>query len=143
MDASYEMKTAPRHARNTRPSQLLTNLLLVASAGAVLGSMALMNGGAPSASGWDTFVTLIKNNLSSSFVLAIGFAMIVMAILEHHQGKGGSRIMGVGGLLVIAYIVPSLYESAVTAMPPKDALISPPTISAPSAVMSSAPILRK
>jgi hypothetical protein len=89
-------------------------LLVLGLVGLVLTAGAL-NGQALAASSFDTFKTWAQTMLASSYVQAIGLIVMVIGVWQAKTGKGWSVLEGLLVILVIAFIVPSMFTSAATA----------------------------
>lgn len=101
---------------NTMTYLAIGAMLLVATIGAMNGGTAL------AASTWDAFVTTMRGQLQSTFILAMAFIVVIVVVWQLAHGRGYQQAGMILGIFVFALVVPGLFTSVSTAMHPDDGL---------------------
>ena len=93
-----------------------TLMVLMLGLVALLATAAALNGGtALTASVWDGLKTTLTGMLSSSWVLALAFIVLIIAVWQLAHGRGYGSVGLILGLLSVALIGPSFVTSISTA----------------------------
>jgi len=102
----------------TQPAgNMLSGLMLFAAPVAILLCAAAMNGGALTASNWDTMVTQLRGILTSTWVIVLLLIVLIACVWQLAHGGGYKSISFVIGILAVALIGPDFVVDLATAMP--------------------------
>ncbi len=107
--------------QNTSPSSqdfatLQMSATLVLSVLTVLGTLAALNGGtALTASSWDSMVTYLQGMLSSTWVLVLAFAALLVTVWQLMHGAGYRTAGLILAILGFALIGPGVVRALATA----------------------------
>eukprot|EP01037_Dinobryon_pediforme_P029904 gene29904-33743_t len=94
-----------------------SGFMMFAAPVAILLCAAAMNGGALTASGWDTMVTQLRSLLTSTWVIVLLLVVLIACVWQLAHGGGYKSISFVIGILGIALIGPDFIVDLATAMP--------------------------
>jgi len=99
-------------------SNFKNGLIAVLAGTALVALSGALHGSAPSTSAFDAVVTVLKDNiLFTSFTTMIAVGVLIMAVVRMMTGQGNTMFIVVLGVLVFAFIGPSIIDSIATAMP--------------------------
>lgn len=91
-----------------------TGAVLVATLGLLVSIGALNGGVALTASVWDGLTTTLQGMLTSTWVLALAFVALVVAVWQLAHGRGYTSLAVVLGLLAVALIGPTFVTTMAT-----------------------------
>jgi hypothetical protein len=107
-------KTSSRSSQDVGSLQMSATLVL--SVLAVLGTLAALNGGtALTASSWDSMVTYLQGMLSSTWVLVLAFAALIVCVWQLMHGAGYRSAGLILAILGFALIGPGVVRAMATA----------------------------
>jgi hypothetical protein len=106
--------TSPLSSQDVGTLQMSATLVL--SVLAVLGTLAALNGGtALTASSWDSMVTYLQGMLSSTWVLVLAFAALLVCVWQLMHGAGYRSAGLILAILGFALIGPGVVRAMATA----------------------------
>lgn len=106
--------TSPHLSQDVGTLQMSATLVL--SVLAVLGTLAALNGGtALTASSWDSMVTYLQGMLSSTWVLVLAFAALLVCVWQLMHGAGYRSAGLILAILGFALIGPGVVRAMATA----------------------------
>ena len=106
--------TSPHSSQDVGTLQMSATLVL--SVLAVLGTLAALNGGtALTASSWDSMVTYLQGMLSSTWVLVLAFAALLVCVWQLMHGAGYRSAGLILAILGFALIGPGVVRAMATA----------------------------
>ncbi|PUE56437.1 hypothetical protein B9Z44_14410 [Limnohabitans curvus] len=106
--------TSPLSSQDVGTLQMSATLVL--SVLAVLGTLAALNGGtALTASSWDSMVTYLQGMLSSTWVLVLAFASLLVCVWQLMHGAGYRSAGLILAILGFALIGPGVVRAMATA----------------------------
>lgn len=95
-------------------SSRTTATLLACTLGLLMTIGALNGGVALTASVWDGLTTTLRDMLTSTWVLALAFVALVVAVWQLAHGRGYTYLAVVLGLLAVALIGPTFVTTMAT-----------------------------
>ena len=102
------------------PAKKDTSVIYIAMAAMTLiATIGALNGGTALAAGvWDSLVTVIKNLLSSTFILGLSFIVLLIVVWQLSHGRGYGQAGLILGIFAVALIGPGFVTTMSTTVRP-------------------------